>query len=90
MCNGNQDCKDSYDYYTSDGDYYQDENYSAENTDNENNDRSYVQGGSDGVNHATASASANYLAYIIIGGVFTAFILAIVWRKRVSRPWDQG
>jgi hypothetical protein len=92
MCNSNQECLDSYDYYAADGEFYEDEDYSEVNEEysDSDSDRGYVSGGSDGLNHVTTSASSNYLAYMIIGGVLTAFILAIVWRKRVSRPWDEG
>lgn len=31
-----------------------------------------------------SSVTANWLAYAILGGVLTAFILIVIWRKRVS------
>jgi hypothetical protein len=68
----------SYDYYTAaDPDSYgDDENYDA--------DRSYIGEGSNGVNHNSQSVQANWMPYIIIGGVLTTLMLGIVWRKRVS------
>lgn len=78
----------SYDYYNEDADFYGDEGNSEVTSegDDENYDadRSYIGEGSNGVNHNSQSVQANWMPYIIIGGVLTTLMIGIVWRKRVS------
>jgi hypothetical protein len=90
-CQQNTDCLASNDWYNEQSDeFYEDENYEADNYEAENYeaasegyDRDYIDGGSDGLNHAATSANKNFTAYFIIAGVLGVFIMVAVWRKRV-------
>jgi hypothetical protein len=83
----------SNEWYEENGDFYEDEtdayiedgDYEAENYESaaEADERDYIDGGSDGLNHNTASADKSFMAYFIIAGVLGAFIAVAVWRKRV-------
>lgn len=88
MCNGNQACLNSYNYYNAaDPDFYGDENTDSEGGEQyayDGGDRSYIGGGYDSLNHQTSSSSTNYLPYYIVGGIVTVFIMGLLWRKRVS------
>eukprot|EP00339_Tiarina_fusa_P020104 CAMPEP_0117058706 /NCGR_PEP_ID=MMETSP0472-20121206/40783_1 /TAXON_ID=693140 ORGANISM="Tiarina fusus, Strain LIS" /NCGR_SAMPLE_ID=MMETSP0472 /ASSEMBLY_ACC=CAM_ASM_000603 /LENGTH=199 /DNA_ID=CAMNT_0004776137 /DNA_START=138 /DNA_END=736 /DNA_ORIENTATION=+ len=93
---GDKDCMASNEWYEENTDFYEDETDAyIEDGDNEANnyeaadyeaadgyERDYIDGGSDGLNHAAASANKSFMAYFIIAGVLGVFIMVTVWRKR--------
>jgi hypothetical protein len=99
MCGDDADCAAGAQYLGGQSDYYDAEegdgaydNADGANDNGEdasetsdNGDRSYMDEGWDSVNYESSTASNNYMPYFILGAVLTGFIMALVWRKRVSR-----
>ena len=92
FCGDDAKCLAAAELFGGDTGYYNDvdpdSGYAYYDEDNEG-DRSYIGGGSDSLNHQTTTSSANYMPYIIVGGVLTTFLMALVWRKRGTIENDE-
>jgi hypothetical protein len=89
-CNGDSDCVKTAQYLDLSEDYYADEGDIDANTAEYSGTYSERTGSGQ-----ESSATQNWLVYGILGGTLAAFMMLVIWRKRVSfircevREWSE-
>lgn len=78
-CNGDSDCVKTAQYLDLSEDYYADEGDIDANTAEYSGTYSERTGSGQ-----ESSATQNWLVYGILGGTLAAFMMLVIWRKRVS------
>jgi hypothetical protein len=81
-CNGNSDCIATAQYLDLDADYYADEEESSTADYSGNYNESYNEKTGGGLYEVTSTQ--NWLVYGVLGGTLAAFMMMVIWRRRVS------